>query len=119
VREVVRGSPVHVASEAEYDEMLKAELAEPPPPRQLELIHPNAALRFAHSSGEQVTATLAGGMHHIRFSMLWIKWELESCRLSLSSFAHGKEPDEMVTENWFQGRLRIGEHCTLTVGADR
>lgn len=119
VRQVVRTSPEHIASEAEYDEMLRAELAEPPPPRQLELIHPNAALRFAHSSGEQVTATLAGGMHHISFSVLWNKWELESCRVSLRSFAQDEALDDTTTKKWFRGRLSIGEHCTLTVGGER
>lgn len=119
VREVVRGSPEHIASEAEYDAMLKAERAEPTPPRQLELIHPNAALGFTHSSGEQITATLAGGMQHIRFSVLWNKWELESCRVSLSSFAHDGALDEMATKTWFRGRLSIGEHCTLIVGGER
>jgi hypothetical protein len=114
IQEVATDSEEHVAGQAEYEELLKST---PIVPRQLDIKQPSASLQLSIAGSERITATLESGREFIAFRTLWDRWNPERCRISLSSFSQQEALSRTGSKEWFQGALKVGEQCTVTVGA--
>jgi hypothetical protein len=113
ISEVATDSEKHILEQEQYEERLKFN---PPVPRSIIAIQPNASLQLSIMGSQQITATLEGGREFISFSILWNQWRPEHCRISFSSFSQQETLERSGGKEWFQGLLKAGEKCTVKIG---
>ncbi len=113
-QEVANDSDEHLTGQQLYQQQLRDN---PMTPRQLKRDFPNASLQLALPGAAPVVATLEGDREFISLKMLWDKWSPDRCRVSLSSFSQQEAFSRTGRKEWFQGFLKVGEECVVTIGS--